>query len=177
MNVARSGTVATTSTAEGRSVEMAAADFGLALGGGGARGLAHIAVLEALDDLGLKPCVMAGTSIGAMIGAAYASGISGSELRDYCRHLLGKRRSVLRQFYARWSGSLWDYWNPRTPALFSAEKIMETVLPPSLKPNFEDLFIPFVTVATDFYAQSPYLSQSGALLPAIAASAALPALL
>ena len=42
----------------------------VALGGGGARGLAHIAVLEALDELGVRPVIIAGTSIGALIGAA-----------------------------------------------------------------------------------------------------------
>ena len=45
--------------------------FALALGGGGARGLAHIPVIEALDDLGVKPAAIAGTSIGALVGAAY----------------------------------------------------------------------------------------------------------
>ena len=48
----------------------------LALGAGGARGLAHIAVLEAFDDLGIKPAMIAGASIGAVIGAAYAAGVS-----------------------------------------------------------------------------------------------------
>ena len=47
--------------------------FALALGGGGARGLAHIAVIEALDEMGVRPTVIAGTSIGALIGAAYAA--------------------------------------------------------------------------------------------------------
>jgi NTE family protein len=46
----------------------------LALGGGGARGLAHVAVLEALDDLRVRPAAIAGSSIGAAIGAAYAAG-------------------------------------------------------------------------------------------------------
>ena len=50
--------------------------FALALGSGGARGLAHIAVLEALDEMGVKPAAIAGTSIGALIGAAYAAGLS-----------------------------------------------------------------------------------------------------
>ena len=50
--------------------------FALALGGGGARGLAHIAVLEALDEMGVKPAAIAGTSIGALVGAAYAAGMS-----------------------------------------------------------------------------------------------------
>jgi len=56
---------------------------GVALGGGGARGIAHIAVLEALDDMGVKPVAIAGTSIGALIGAAYAAGMTGKEIRRY----------------------------------------------------------------------------------------------
>ena len=55
--------------------------FALALGGGGARGLAHIAVLEALDDMGTRPAAIAGTSIGALIGAAYAAGMAGRDIR------------------------------------------------------------------------------------------------
>ena len=56
-------------------------DFALALGGGGARGLAHIAMLEALDELGIRPVAIAGTSIGALIGAAYAAGMTGKAIR------------------------------------------------------------------------------------------------
>ncbi|MGC2395938.1 MAG: patatin-like phospholipase family protein, partial [Rhodomicrobium sp.] len=54
------------------------ATIGLALGGGGARGLAHIAILEAFDEAGVKPAMIVGTSIGALIGAAYASGMPAS---------------------------------------------------------------------------------------------------
>jgi len=53
---------------------------GLALGGGGVRGFAHVLVLKALDDLGLKPSIIAGTSMGAIIGSMYASGLSGETL-------------------------------------------------------------------------------------------------
>jgi len=53
--------------------------IGLALGGGGVRGLAHILVLETLDDLGIKPDIISGTSMGAIIGALYASGMSGKK--------------------------------------------------------------------------------------------------
>ena len=53
----------------------------LALGGGGARGLAHILMLEVFDELGLKPRIIAGTSIGALFGAAYASGLSPASSR------------------------------------------------------------------------------------------------
>ena len=55
--------------------------FALALGGGGARGLAHVVVLEALDELELRPSAIAGTSIGAAIGAAYSAGLSGKAIR------------------------------------------------------------------------------------------------
>lgn len=55
--------------------------IGLALGGG-VRGVAHIPVLETLDELGLKPSIIAGTSMGAIIGALYASGMTGREIKE-----------------------------------------------------------------------------------------------
>src|SRR6187402_3947904 len=75
--------------------------IGLALGGGGARGLAHIAMLEAFDELGLKPHVIAGTSIGAIFGAAYASGISGRALRAHTGYILSQRLGLIRDLFAR----------------------------------------------------------------------------
>lgn len=151
--------------------------IGLALGGGGARGLAHIAILEAFDELGVKPAMIAGTSIGALIGAAYASGMPASEIRVYCKAAFARRSAVLRHFYFRWQGRLWDYWRPGSPALFKSERIFKLILPADLPETFEDLQIPFRTVAADILAQSEYVSAKGPLLPAIAASAALPALL
>ncbi len=74
-------------------MEVRAMRIGLALGGGGARGLAHIAILEAFDELGIKPAMIAGTSIGALIGAAYASGMPASEIR---RLLQGRLRPARR---------------------------------------------------------------------------------
>lgn len=56
--------------------------IGLALGGGGVRGLAHALVLEALDEMDCRPCVIAGTSIGAIMGALYASGVPGKTIRE-----------------------------------------------------------------------------------------------
>jgi NTE family protein len=151
--------------------------IGLALGGGGARGLAHIAILEAFDELGLKPTFIAGTSIGALIGAAYASGMTAAQIRDYCKAAFSRRSSVLRHIYFRWQGRLWDYWRPGSPALFKSERIFEIVLPHGLPKTFEELEIPFCSVASDFVAEAEYVSSKGPLLPALAASAALPALL
>ncbi|MFY9968404.1 MAG: patatin-like phospholipase family protein, partial [Roseiarcus sp.] len=57
----------------------------IALGGGGARGIAHVLALEALDDMGIRPVAIAGTSMGAVVGAAYAAGIEGRPFRPtYC---------------------------------------------------------------------------------------------
>ena len=65
--------------------------LGLALGGGGARGFAHVVVIEALDELGVRPAAIAGTSIGAAIGAAYASGMTGKTMRRIVTNLAHER--------------------------------------------------------------------------------------
>ncbi len=151
--------------------------IGLALGGGAAKGLAHIPMLEAFDDLGLKPSIIAGTSIGAIVGANYASGMSGREMRDYVMKLFANRTELLRRIATRWPGSLTTLWNPFTPALFSAEALVEILMPETLPLSFDRLQLPFLTVATDFYAQEQVVFEAGPLIPAIAASSALPALM
>ena len=55
--------------------------IGLALGSGGARGLAHILMIEVFEELGIKPTIISGSSIGAIIGASYASGTSSNEIK------------------------------------------------------------------------------------------------
>ena len=74
--------------------------IGLALGGGGARGLAHVVMLEAFDELGLRPKVIAGTSIGAVIGAAYASGMTAREIRAQMQEVLSARFELARDLFA-----------------------------------------------------------------------------
>src|SRR5262249_53983789 len=68
----------------------------LALGGGGARGLAHILMFEVFDEMGLKPTVIAGTSIGALFGAAYASGLSARLIKAHTEEVLGQRMGLTR---------------------------------------------------------------------------------
>ena len=115
------------------------ATIGLALGGGGARGLAHIAILEAFDEAGVKPAMIVGTSIGALIGAAYASGMPASDIRRYCGSAFGRRSAIIRHVYSRWRGRIWDISGPWAPALFRSERIFELVLPPHLPKTFEEL--------------------------------------
>ena len=90
----------------------------LALGGGGARGLSHIAVFEALDEMGVRPAAIAGTSIGALLGAAYASGMSGKDIRKHVTALAHDRGAVFRGLLAARAGrfaSLSDQLPQRHP--------------------------------------------------------------
>ena len=146
----------------------------LALGGGGARGLAHIPILEAFDELGLKPKVMAGTSIGAIFAAAYASGLTGRQIRAHTEEVLKKRLDLVRDLYAaRVRGRVWNMLTANS-AFLGAERLLDIILPKRIARDFAHLSIPLKIVASDFYAQEPVVLSSGALRPAVAASIALP---
>ena len=71
--------------------------LGLALGGGGAKGLAHVLMLEALDELGLRPHCVVGTSIGAVIGVQYCAGKSGREIRESITEMIANEEASLRE--------------------------------------------------------------------------------
>ena len=78
---------------------MAEPTVAIALGAGGARGLAHVHALEALDDLGIKPAAMSGTSMGAIMGAGYASGLSAEEIQAYIRERFRNRVKLLADLW------------------------------------------------------------------------------
>lgn len=145
----------------------------LALGGGGARGLAHVLMLEALDELGIRPVAIAGTSIGAIFGAAYASGLSAREIRAHCDVVLGERLGLLREVFAARAGSLFSLFSARS-ALLDPAALLELLMPRNLALDFSGLAIPLEVVASDFYAQEPVVLATGALRHAVAASMALP---
>ena len=150
----------------------------LALGGGGARGIAHLLMLEVLDELGLRPRVIAGTSIGALFGAAYASGLSARLIRAHTEEVLGQRFGFARSLLAARSEPVLRLLNilPVRSSLLSPELLLDYVLPSGVARDFAHLAIPFKVVATDFYAQEQVIIESGDLRPAVAASIALPAL-
>jgi NTE family protein len=150
--------------------------IGLALGGGGARGLAHIAMLEAFDELGVKPHIIAGTSIGAIYGAAFASGISGRELRKHTRDILSQRFGLLRNLFAATGQPfqrLASVVGARS-AILDASVVLDLILPKHVKNDFADCEILLKIVASDFYEQEPRVFTEGPLRPAVAASMALP---
>ncbi len=153
--------------------------IGLALGGGGARGMVHILVCEAFDELGIKPALIAGTSIGAIIGAGYAAGFSGKEMREAAVGFYAKRREVLAKLWRARPLAFTDLLRGRsiTPQ-FDARVILESFVPgiEHLPERIEDLKIPMKIIACDFYAWCEVILAEGELRPAIAASIAIPAL-
>jgi len=148
----------------------------LALGGGGARGLAHIPILEAFDELGLRPKIIAGTSIGAIFAAAYASGLSGREIRAHTQEVLKKRLDLVRDLYAARVRTTRRIWNVFAAgrAFLAPDRLLDIILPPRIGNDFDHLVTPLKIVASDFYAQEPVVFSSGPLRRAIAASIALP---
>ena len=152
--------------------------FALALGGGGARGLAHIAVIEALDEMGIKPAAIAGTSIGALVGAAYAAGMRGKDIRRHVIALAHNRSETTRRLLAARAGRLADLFAGAfgQATQINAEKFCRQFLPDAIPPDFAALSIPLTVVATDLYRRREAAFTSGPLMPALAASIAIPGL-
>jgi len=153
--------------------------IGLALGGGGARGLAHIAMLEVFDELGVKPSVIAGTSAGALIGAAYASGVPAAEIRAHAEQVLSNRVDFARHLFGRGRGTLAKLIDVRYlgSVQVGGETLTRLVLPDGVAQRVEDTVIPFKVVTTDFYARRATVIEQGPLVTAVAASIALPGLI
>lgn len=152
--------------------------IGLVLGSGGARGLAHIVALETFDRLGVVPVQIAGTSIGAVIGAAYAGGASGADLRAHVLHDFRNRTEVMTRLFQTRVGRFADLWKNglANPVLVDALALLERFLPGQIPPRFEDLRLPLSVIAADFHRLERVVYSQGPLPPAIAASMAIPGL-
>lgn len=149
----------------------------LALGSGGARGLSHIPVLEALDELGLKPALIAGSSMGAIVGAAYAAGLSGRELREHVEATFRDRARVIARLLEARIGKFADLVRGLgNPVLLDGERLLDLFWPQAVPDRFEELAIPFLCVATDYHLHDEIVIGSGPLTPAVAASLAIPGL-
>lgn len=148
----------------------------IALGGGGARGLAHIHIIEALDELGIRPVAIAGSSIGAIMGAGMAAGMAGADVRQFVLNTVGNRREVMNRLWSLRPMTIQEIMaSGFRVGQFNLERILKAFLPEELPETFEDLPIPFSVAATDYYGQSETVVGSGELLRALAASAAIPA--
>jgi len=139
---------------------------GLALGGGGARGLAHIGALKILSQTGIKISYIAGTSIGAIIGAWLALGQPFDKLEELC--LTFDRSKAWRQFV--------DIGNPRYSFL-AGQKIKKFVNQLFGRKQFTDCQIPLAIVATDLANGQEVILRQGSIAQAVLASIAIPGLL
>jgi NTE family protein len=134
-----------------------ASGFTLALGGGGARGWAHIGVARGLDRLGLRPTRIVGTSMGAIIGAGMAAGQTPDQMAE------AARRTKVYRLMRR--GRL---------ALFDARPLLERTAAELGDPRIEDLPIPLGITTYDLVAGRPRLITSGSLVDALERSIAVP---
>ncbi len=151
----------------------------IALGGGGARGLAHIAILEALDELGVRPKAISGTSIGAIIGAAYAAGIEAKHLHAHVLDAMRNRSQVMGKLLKARVGRFADLVlrGAGNPIMLDAEICLDLFWPASVPDTFDELNIPLFVVATDFHNRCEAVFSKGLLAPAVAGSMALPGLI
>ena len=168
----------------------------LVLSGGGAHGIAHIGVLEVLDSLGIRPNLVVGTSIGALVGALYAGGMSGKQLDSLVRRLpleeLFRRyppvafvtggdlaSPIVTQspaFVVEQSGATVRLQSPaarerQVNALFDQLLLHANI---AAGGDFHRLPTPFIAVATDMGSRAPVVLRGGDLAQAVRASAAIP---
>jgi len=136
--------------------------IGLALGSGSARGWAHVGVIRALERAGIRPDLVCGTSIGALVGAAYVAG----ELESFEQWLLGLGvKNVLALLDVRMSGGM-----------IKGERLMEFFRRNFIDRPIEELPLPFGAVATDLDSGAEVWLRQGSTTAAVRASIALPAL-
>ena len=150
--------------------------IGVALGGGSARGLTHIPFIEAMDEMGLTPSVISGTSIGALIGAGWASGMTGAELREHSISVLGTMRIIAGRLWGAQIRNIGGLIANGLNMQLEADRVVEAFMPSPFPDDFRDLKIPFYVVATDFQSWHQVVFSEGMLRQAIAGSIAIPGL-
>lgn len=136
--------------------------IGIALGGGGARGAAHIGVLMELERLGIRPQLLTGASIGGLVGALVAAGLSLAEARDFFKRL------NLTQIYGLPGGA---------PALSGNTRLEEMLEETLGRITFAELEIPLAMIAVDLVSRKEVVLDEGDVVSAVLATMALPVLL
>jgi NTE family protein len=151
--------------------------IGIALGGGGAKGLSHILMLEVLDEFGIKPHGIAGTSIGAIAGSLYASGKKGKAIREDIEQMSFTENDSLTDAFTKkdvfkWLQFIDIGWNEG--GLLSADTFLDHLMTQVKATDFEELPIPLNIVAADFWKRNQVVFNTGDLRTAIHASMAIP---
>ena len=179
--------------AQNDSLKTNAPKIGLVLSGGGAKGLAHIGVLKVIDSLGIKIDYVAGTSMGAIIGALYASGYTGNQLDSIFREVDFNR--LINDDLPRASKAFYERTNSEKYAVTLPFENFKIDLPSALSrgqntygllsrltlhvngiTDFDKLPIPFFCIATNIETGKAVVLDKGNLAQAVMASGALPSL-
>jgi len=153
--------------------------IGLALGGGGAKGVSHLLILEALEELGLKPAYVTGTSIGALIGAMYCAGMPTQDIKEIFLEFSLKDNESIKHLVTKKHIFKWmDFIGPqfRGRGLIRVENLISYLFESVQAKRFTQLEIPLKVVASDFWNRQQVVLDKGALIPAIRASMSLPGL-
>lgn len=137
--------------------------LGLALGGGGAKGLAHIGFLKVLDELNITPAIICGTSMGALIGAMYCNGLSAQEIED-----------IYKDFSLLEMSRFLDLAIPAHKGLAKGDRISRFLSDKVGLTTFDDLKIPLKIVATDYWNKRQVILNHGSLVKAVRASISVP---
>ncbi|MCA0447570.1 MAG: patatin-like phospholipase family protein [Bacteroidetes bacterium] len=161
----------------------------LALGGGGARGFAHIGVLKALEEMGIRPTHITGTSMGAFVGGVYAKTGSAEKTEAAFRELFrwdGFRENAFISTFGKHDESFWTNLKSSVKVLMMKgnfltkpfyydgkgfEELIRFFFPENS--NFEDLKIPFAAMTTDLITGNSVTITAGKVVPAIVASASI----
>lgn len=138
--------------------------IGLALSCGGARGLAHVGVIQVLEEEGIPISAIAGTSMGAYVGSLWAAGLNGKKLEGLAREIKD-RKTLLR---------LLDPLFPPSEGLIRGEKIRQHLERSLGGLSFAEMKIPLLIIATDLDSLSAHVFDSGPVAPAVHASSAIP---
>lgn len=136
--------------------------LGLALGGGGARGVVHVGFLKALEEEGIKPYCISGTSMGAIVGGCYASGMSIDEIRDI---MLSLKTSDIVDIDALPFTRL---------SLLRSKKLQKLFLKHIGEVTFDKMNMPYSCTAVDLYSGKLYVFTEGSLVTAVQASSCIP---
>ncbi|MBE0571010.1 MAG: patatin-like phospholipase family protein [Ignavibacteriaceae bacterium] len=153
--------------------------IGITFGAGGARGISHLLMIEALEELGIKPSIISGSSFGAIVGAFYAAGFTSKEMRDILNQLINPKRDSVFDFLLKSDiAKLLTMFDPQfIKSGFikgdKFQKFMESNLKVS---KFEELSIPLKIVATDYWKKEEVVFDRGELIEPIKASYSLPGL-
>jgi len=136
--------------------------IGLALGSGAARGFAHIGTIKVLEENRIPISVVAGTSMGALIGALYAAGLSGNDLEEIACNV--NLKTIAKLFVP----------TPSLGGLVNGSRIQELLQSLVGDVNIRSLRIPFAAVAVDIESAEEVIIKDGSLIGAIRASISLP---